>query len=448
VINQKFNELVKLVKDEPIVQRIQIFKNISAAMLKEVCHDLNTGYYPDDVLNWCSLIDKINGPDHHTELIKMNSFYKKGNLIEAYKCIIHATNLPLGQKDSVVFYNKGILESETGKYTDALNSYKKSIELNPDNKIAALNLSQLKIKLGMWEEGWKEFEVRNEAVSYMIENKKLMNSFYTEWDGKKDLKNKTILILNDQGFGDLINFYRFFERIKDKGAKIILCCENDVRDLISYQNQDIEFCTKSDVKQGLIAADYYCSPSSLIHLLGIKNGPSLWNGSYISAQKKEFNFISANKKNVALINHGGVHAYDFRRSILLSQFQKIQNKKANLFLISKMQNNKRNWHGREINIQDVTSSYQIVSDLDSWYETAQLLKSVDLLISVDTGIAHLAGAMGVPTWVLLDYACDYRWGVSGETSDFYPTMKLFRQKGTSWDSVFNQVNKELKIFCS
>ena len=448
MINQKFTELLKLIKDEPIVQHIQIFKNISAAMLKEVCHDLNTGYYPDDVLNWCSLIDKITGPDHHTELIKMNSFYKKGNLIEAYKCIIHATNLPLGQKDSVVFYNKGILEAEMGKYTEALNSYKKSIELNPDNKIAALNLSQLKIKLGMWEEGWKEFEVRNEAVSYMIENKKLMNSFYNGWDGKENLKNKTILILNDQGFGDLINFYRFFERIKDKGAKIILCCENDVRDLISYQDQDIEFCTKSDVKQGLIAADYYCSPSSLIHLLDIKNDASLWKGIYIDAPKKDFDVLSKTKKNIALVHFGGAHAYDFRRSILLSEFCKIQSKKANLFLISKMHNNKRNWHGREIKIDDINSSYQIVSDLNNWYETAQLLKSVDLLISVDTGIAHLAGALGIPTWVLLDYACDYRWGVSGSDTHFYPSMKLFRQKGNNWDKVFDSVNRELKLFCT
>ena len=450
MINEVFNKLVYLVKDtDNREQSIQIFKNIAAAMLKEACFKLNDGYDPDTVLKYTSFVEEIIGNDAQNELIRMNCFYKKNMLDEAYHCIKKSSELPNGQKDSVIFYNRGIIEAETGRYTDAIQSYNKSIQLNPQNKIAALNLSQLKIKLGMWKEGWKEFEVRNEAVGYMIENERYMKWLYEKYDGSQDLKDKKVILLNDQGFGDLILFYRFFDRLKERGAKITLCAEPDIQELIRAQDKDISFCTAEDIKKGLVTSDYYCSPSSLIHLLDIKNDASLWKGIYIDAPKKDFDVLSKTKKNIALVHFGGAHAYDFRRSILLSEFCKIQSKKANLFLISKLHQPTRNWNGKQVKIDNIKSPYPVVSDLNTWFETAQLLKSIDLLITVDTGIAHLACAMGIPTWILLDYSCDYRWGTAGSSSNFYPSVKLFRQKNRkSWDEVFKQINQEIDFLCS
>ena len=450
MINETFNKLVTLVKDTGSQdQSIQIFKNIAAAMLKEACFKLNESYDPDTVLKYTSFVEEIIGNDAQNELIRMNCFYKKNMLDEAYHCIKKSSELPNGQKDSVIFYNRGIIEAETGRYTDAIQSYNKSIQLNPQNKIAALNLSQLKIKLGMWKEGWKEFEVRNEAVGYMIENERSMKQLYEKYDGSQDLKEKKIILLNDQGFGDLILFYRFFYKLKERGAKITLCAEPDIQELIRAQDKDISFCTAEDIKKGLVPSDYYCSPSSLIHLLDIKNDASLWKEIYIDAPKKDFDVLSKTKKNIALVHFGGAHAYDFRRSILLSEFCNIQSKKANLFLISKLHQPTRNWNGKQVKIDNIKSPYPVVSDLNTWFETAQLLKSIDLLITVDTGIAHLACAMGIPTWILLDYSCDYRWGTAGSSSNFYPSVKLFRQKNRkNWDEVFKQINQEIDFLCS
>lgn len=195
--------------------------------------------------------------------------------------------------------------------------------------------------------------------------------------------------------------------------------------------------------------DYAISICSLPGLFkaGIKPIP---NKSYIESFNDRSGDIVTDKLKVGLCWAGNAdHSNDYRRSIHLGKLAPLfALDNVQLFSLQKSVES-RVWSGKPIELNNMPfgSMIDLSSRLNDFSDTADFVEQMDVVVTVDTSVAHLAAAMGKPTWVLIDKINDWRWGESGETSEWYPSMRLFRQdKLFEWEPVINRVVKELASY--
>lgn len=325
---------------------------------------------------------------------------------------------------------------------EAERCFKRSIEINPDFAGGHVDLANVYHLKGEWDKAWEEYEWRHEV----FEQLKVWQTLYDpakKWTGQP-LEGKTIIVHGEQGHGDTIQFFRYIQYLKN--AHVILHCSGDLEDIFSGHIDMIYTKEPSEIKtEQLPVHDYHCSILSLPYLLKLKEAPP-----FLLKIKKSINLdCYSNSFKIGIVWAGNPqHPNDINRSCHLKYFQEIQDiPGVKLFsLVKDTRPRIYRFNPNPIDLTEGTENMKIVDMspvMTTFGNTAEIINSLDLVITVDTSVLHLAGSMGKSTWALLPWNCDWRWG-TGEETMWYPSVRIFRQPSKGdWHSVFSNIKKEI-----
>jgi len=357
---------------------------------------------------------------------------KQGRYEEAEKNFKAALILDKNYLDAKTNYGASLLE--LGKIDEAIKEYDEVLKINSENATAHFNKAVALLLSGNFDEGWKEYEWR-----FKKGNLKKPDFVKPEWNGE-NLNGKTILVHDEQGIGDSIQFIRFLKLLKEQNAKVIFKCRKELVNLYKNFEAVDEFVELTNYVESNF--DFEISLLSLpkIFKTNISNIPS--PEKYLTVDKSilekwKNKFAGIEKLKVGLVWRGNPeHEYDYKRSCRLEDFKNILKNENAVFYSLQKENDKE-----ELLKYGVIDLSNEVSNLE---ETAGCITNMDLVITVDTAAAHIAGALGKETWALISKIPDWRWLLEGDGSPWYSSLKLFRQKETgNWNSVFEEINNEL-----
>jgi hypothetical protein len=264
------------------------------------------------------------------------------------------------------------------------------------------------------------------------------------WHGEESIEGKTILVHVDEGFGDTIQFARYVPMRTARGAHVILVVDGPAYALLSDLagvSQSFAFPANT-----LPPFDFHCPTSSPPLAFGTRLDTIPSGISYLPApaesrvQAWESRLGPHHRLRVGLVWSGNPnHRNDHNRSIPLRTLSRILDPDATFISLQKDPRPED-----KVVLRELTGIIDLTADLTDFAKTAALLRCLDLVITVDTSVAHLAGALGCPTWILLPHTPDWRWLLDRDDSPWYPTMRLFRQrKPRDYESILDRVKAEL-----
>jgi len=366
-----------------------------------------------------------------------NVLHEKGKLDEA---ITHYQKaLQLNQNLAEVYNNLGNVLHDSGHFEKALTCYQKAIQLNPDLADAHWNIALIHLLTGNFREGWKGYEWRWKL-------KDPIQRVFAQplWDGS-DIEGRTILLYAEQGFGDAIQFIRYAPLIAQRGAQVIVECHKELASLI----RNVEGVQEIFVfGEQLPKFDVHCPLLSLPLVFDTTLETIPAKVPYISAdsttvRKWEDRLKHDNAElKIGLLWAGNPKLKgNIFRSFSLETFSPL----AQLDNITFYSLQKGEASEQAKNPPEGMRLIDYTDEIHDFSDTAALIENLDLVISADTAVAHLAGAMGKPVWTMIPFAPDWRWLLNREDSPWYPTMRLFRQPSLGdWESLMNRILEELK----
>jgi len=338
-------------------------------------------------------------------------------------------------------YNLGATLKVQGKPLEAMARYDRAIKLQPNLAAAHLNRAILRLLLGDFDNGWAEYEWRAQ-----IETLSPRVFDVPCWDGS-ELPDKTVLIHTEQGLGDTLQFVRFAPLVKARVGRVVLLCQGALRQLVLTADGVDLLVTDEDA---LPSFDFHVPMLSLPGILRANSATIPASVPYISAdgelRKRWHDQLEPIAGFRVGISWQGNPAYkdDRFRSVPLVRFAPLAELSA-VRLISLQKG-----HGVE-QLEQARNRFEVLelSGLDetsgAFMDTAAVMKSLDLFVTSDSAVAHLAGALGVRTWLALPQVPDWRWLLYRDDSPWYPTMRLFRQRARGdWDGVFRRIRAALQ----
>ncbi len=363
-----------------------------------------------------------------------------GDLTGAKKAFEQALNRRCDYVEAI--NNLGTAAQEAGDYNQALAHFEQALAIRPDYGDARFNRAAIQLLKGRLDAGWPDYEYRLQKAGNRRHH--ACPSPMPTWDGAP-FSGRRLLVHCEQGLGDALQFVRYLPLVKQRGGIVILEANPCFKTLFSaLAGVDRIVAPGSD--PAAVEHDV-CIP--LLSLPGIfkttlETVPA--EVPYIYADSKK-TAIWAEKFSVLDMNVGIVwagnpsHRRDHIRSLDLESFELLAEiPNARFFSLQK--------GPPALQTQRVTHPLSIQNLCDAladFSDTAAVIANLDLVISADTAVAHLAGAMGKATWVLLPFVPDWRWMLDREDSPWYPTMRLFRQPDPgNWTAVMRRVADELK----
>ena len=336
-------------------------------------------------------------------------------------------------------YNQGICLYNLNLFDEAKDSYEKAIKVKPDFIEAYYNLSLLQMLQGNYKEGLKNYEwrkKRNKAKKYPQFDNDI------EWLGDKDLKNKIIYISKEQGLGDYIQYCRYLLLVKNLGATILLDTPKILKPMIETMNIDCTYL--DDLKK--IKFDYHCSIVSLAlafktTLDTIPSKEPYFFTPKIIKLNWEKKLIGFKRLNIGLKWTGNSsYVDDMNRSTTLKELKPLFDLPYDFHSLE-IEYTKED----ETLLNNITNLKCHKKDIIGLDNTAGLIENLDLVISVNTSIAHLTGALGKKLWILLP-SPEYRWLLNRQDSPWYPKTKIYRQtKEGDWKTMIDKVKQDLKL---
>jgi tetratricopeptide (TPR) repeat protein len=331
---------------------------------------------------------------------------------------------------------------DQGQTAEAIAAFDQSIEQRPDYAEARMNRGMAWLMRGDYARGWEEYEWRWRSKAFVPRG-----FSQPQWDGSP-LAGRTILVHAEQGLGDTLQFLRYVPAVKERGGTVLLECSRVLHKLVEkLAGVDRRMAFGDE----LPPFDVHVPLLSLPHVLGLIEPRQMNNVPYLHPdahlREKWDQHLAAIPGFKVGINWQGNPKYpsDRQRSLPLAHFLPLT-ELPDVRLISLQKN-----FGIEQlqELKDPAAVLDLGSQLDNesgpFMDTAAVMTNLDLVITCNTAIAHLAGAVGARVWVLLSTAPDWRFLTHGETTDWYPTMRLFRQqKSGQWGPVMEQVVDELQ----
>ncbi len=376
---------------------------------------------------------------------------KLDELDKAHECFIKAINI--NPNYSIAYNNLGLLLREKQDIKGSEQALEASIKMDHNYISAKWNLAMTKLVQGNYKDGLELHEYRwNGSAELRSTNHGLQKP---EWDGKIDLKDKKLFLWGEQGFGDALQFCRFIpllaEYVKKQGGELLYCCFTNLHELFISSFQGL---VKSpiihDKQRPLPEFDYHVPllKLPLIFNTDLSNIPN--KVPYIKASmqaKKKFSdvFVKDNELKVGLIWTGSNnHQRNPYRSVGIENYLRFKDidgaKFYGLQFDAQKSINLANSSG--FKIDDLTPH------IHNFDESAAIIEQLDLVITTCTSTAHLSGALGIPTWVLLDVNPHWVWLLDRTDSPWYPSVKLYRQKEyKNWDVALEKVHKDLVALC-
>ncbi len=328
-----------------------------------------------------------------------------------------------------------------GRLNEAEAAYARALELNPDYPDTYWNQSLVRLLRGDYERGWQEYEWRWRC------KKRVPLPAFSEprWDGSS-LAGQTILLYAEQGLGDTLHFVRYAVQVKERGGRVILQCQGSI----------IPLLTRTPGIDGLVA--WGAIPPRFDVWLPLMSLPAVFRSTLATipasipyvftdpsrSEQWRLRLAPVSGFTIGIAWQGSTqHAWDRHRSTSLAQFAPLA-QIPGVQLISLQ----KNTGGAEANQDECP--FPLISfgdwlDRDGAFtDTAAIIQNLDLVITVDTAVAHLAGALGRPTWIALHRTPDWRWLLDRTDTPWYPTVRLFRQRTAGeWSPVFQEIAAQL-----
>ena len=382
-------------------------------------------------LQRAAALDPAN-PEIHYNL--GNGFLAAGDFERAAEAFERATEIsPSHVRGNT---NLGVAYKELGRLGDAESRFRTALKAAPGDGDAGWNLALAHLMAGDWQAGWAAYECRRQISGFAM--RRLDRP---AWDGAP-LDGRSLLVHAEQGLGDTIQFMRYLPCLTDLGADVRFSCQDALARLLTGRFDRVA------IVNDLPRTELHAPLLSLPYLLGLASPWVPEPAAYLSADPARIARWSQKLAgpifNIGIAWQGRPdYAADSRRSIPLHHFAPLA-ECPGVRLVSL-----QHGHGAE-QLEALDWREQVLDfgpDLDSdgaFLDSAAIIAGLDLVITSDTAIAHLAGALGAPVWLALAHVPDWRWGLMGATTPWYPTMRLFRQdRPGDWAGVFARIAEAL-----
>jgi tetratricopeptide (TPR) repeat protein len=336
----------------------------------------------------------------------------------------------------------GLALASRGQFDDAARCYDDALRLDPNHAGTHWNRALLRLLRGDFEQGWPEYEWRWQRPD-------VRSRSFTQpaWNGEP-LTGRTILLHAEQGLGDTIQFVRYAPQVKKSGGKVIVECQPALVELARGVEGVDTVVAQGDTLPPFDIQAPLASLPGIFHTTA-ENIPAevpylRVDGAKVDRWRSEL--ATTGDVRIAIVWQGRPgHLLDRTRSVPLMQFAplaRVPGAKLFSFQVGTGAEQLKST-GDGLPIVDLGSQF----NPDSLTDAAAALSNVDLLVTVDTALAHLAGALARPVWVALPLVPDWRWQLNREDSPWYPTMRLFRQRELgNWDDVFERIATALQEF--
>jgi tetratricopeptide (TPR) repeat protein len=336
-------------------------------------------------------------------------------------------------------YNKGVVLQELKRLDEAQASFDHARTLKPDFADAHGHGALLRLLTGDFAGGWAQAEWRWKSPSSGLT---APNYPQPLWLGEQSIDGKTMLLRSEQGYGDSIQFCRYVPLVAARGARVILQVEEPLRQLMSGL-AGVSQCISKD--QALPAFDLHCPLLSLPLAFGTRLETIPAATSYLSVPPQARDWRPQlgphHRPRIGLAWSGNPqHQRDAERSIAFAGLSTLFDVPATFV---SLQRDVRT--SDQAALQGRSDILNLGPSMANFADAAALVSKLDLVIAVDTGIAHLAAALGRPVWLLLPFVPDWRWLLDRDDTPWYPTMRLFRQPARGdWEDVVARVAVELR----
>ena len=449
--------------DELLAQTWQVHQQGNAAHAEQVYRSV-LQREPNNINGWCYLGIALHDLRQYAQSVEAyeralalqsnfpvalnnmgNSLRYLGRVQEADNAFQKAIDLSPDYFNA--YRNRGTLHAWTGRVDLAFKYYHQAMQLNPADAELHRNLGVIHLYQGNFKEGWREYDYRwqcAEAIQHPYKQPK--------WRGEL-LEGKTVLLYCEQGLGDTIHFVRFAKELKDRGAKTIVLIQPPLLALLQGCT-GIDYLLPNSLKIDQ-PFDYHCSLLDVAAVLQIDDTSIPNQVPYIDIPKHLIDYwrgvlsreLPPAKLRVGIVWQGNPdHQADMFRSIPLSALTPLTDIDG-IQLISLQRGagteQLKNWKGSKI-------IYCLPENVDqtsgAFMDTSAILQLLDWIVTSDTSMAHLAGALARPTCVMLGYTPDWRWLQNRPDSPWYPTCKLFRQPEVGdWATVVHEVFQHINV---
>jgi tetratricopeptide (TPR) repeat protein len=374
------------------------------------------------------------GQAHSNRGLALNGLKRFDDAVASYDRALAAR-----PNDAELHYNRALTLTKLGRIDEALASYDRALSLRPEYAEAHLNDALLKLLTGDFSRGLAKYEWRWEKKSADVSHTFLQ----PPWLGEDAISGKVILIHSEQGLGDTIQFCRYVPLVTARGAHVIFEVAPPLQKLMTGFAGTAQVISRGDP---LPDFDLHCPLLSLPLAFGTKLETIPSDVPYLQAPSSaltnwDTRLGPKGRPRIGLVWSGNaINERDRERSIDLRSFLPLLDVEATFVSLQK-----------DVRAPDAAllrergDILHLGDELEDFSATAELISQLDLVISVDTSVAHLAGALGKPVWILVTHIPDWRWLLDREDSPWYPTARLFRQpRLDDWDNVIIRVHEALR----
>lgn len=431
-----------------LVEALNCFEQAVRISPKDLQTLIQVGYSLIHLKEWRKAADVYERivallPKDHRVWCNLSFLYEHaGDLAKAEDRARKAIRLAPGSGEA--WNNLGMALRGQHRIAEALQAFRQAIARQPELTLAEFNLATTYLLIGDGERGWPGYECRN-----TLPEAKLRVPIAPRWDGGP-LAGGKLLVYSDQGLGDLIQFVRFLPEIKSRSqAAVILSSPAELLPVLAAV-ADADCVVRSEEEPREVAAEI--AVASLPGLLHVDLGNVTSSVPYLTPPSMELpaplrellEKIPIGVLRVGLAWQGNpAQGHDYVRSVPLERLAPWA-EVENVWWFSLQVNEA----GRS-QLANISSRWMMTDagqHLRNFGDTAALMSQLDLVLTVDTSVAHLAGALGRPVWTMLGHTPDWRWRLTGTTCPWYPTMRLFRQpRRGDWDHVVHEIKQALVI---
>lgn len=444
--------LKKLKKDDEAVfyfeKALQLDSRLVDAYI-EACH-FYTEHMDYEKVEQLLLKGLQENPENTHLLFQLATLYNTINKDEESLALFMEVQKRLPHNPSVL-YNLAFTLKKVGRIQEAISTYTYALELSPKNSEIIFGRALAYLTAGLFEQGWADYEVRWQRGQLGP----VRHFEQPLWDGSS-LQGKSLFLHAEQGLGDTFQFIRYAKIAKEQGATVIVAVQSPLVTILSlcpYIDKIIALkdlpWPLTDFHAPLASMPYLCKtrietvPAKMPYLFADESLVAHWQKVLSKDKNIKVGIVWNGNSNYSTAQLRAVVA---QKSVALSQFKMLADcSHVTIYSLQKetgmdqLQCLESSW------IKTFPEDFDVVHG--RFMDTAAIIKNLDLIITVDTGTAHLAAGLGAQVWLLLPHPADWRWMNDRLDTPWYPNMRLFRQpKAGDWETVFLHIKEELEVF--